>query len=346
MEYKEYTGKTLEDAKAAAAQELGCDVEALQVEVLEEEKGGFLGLFKSVMIRVGYEPSEVSADAASDGDAVAEAAAAILEEAGLASTGTASDAAPADVAVDFICKILDAMGLSAEVSAEINEEEGNIYINIEGTDMGSLIGKRGQTLDALQYLTSLAVNRACNQYYKIKLDTENYRERRKSTLENLAKNIAVRVRRTRRNVALEPMNPYERRIIHAALQGDRYVETHSEGEEPYRKVIVTLRADAPYEERRYNNRYGGGYNKGGYGNRGGKGGYGNRGGKGGYGGNRGGKGGYGGYNNRFDKNAQKRYNSDADSPDYSKDYMKDYAAYKEAKAAEKAQAEQNNNNNN
>ena len=346
MEYKEYTGKTLEDAKAAAAQELGCDATALQVEVLEEEKGGFLGLFKSVKIRVGYEPSEVSADAASDGDAVSEAAAAILEEAGLASTGTASDAAPADVAVDFICKILDAMGLSAEVSAEINEEEGNIYINIEGTDMGSLIGKRGQTLDALQYLTSLAVNRACNQYYKIKLDTENYRERRKSTLENLAKNIAVRVRRTRRNVALEPMNPYERRIIHAALQGDRYVETHSEGEEPYRKVIVTLRADAPYEERRYNNRYGGGYNKGGYGNRGGKGGYGNRGGKGGYGGNRGGKGGYGGYNNRFDKNAQKRYNSDADSPDYSKDYMKDYAAYKEAKAAEKAQAEQNNNNNN
>ena len=346
MEYKEYTGKTLEDAKAAAAQELGCDATALQVEVLEEEKGGFLGLFKSVKIRVGYEPSEVSADAASDGDAVSEAAAAILEEAGLASTGTASDAAPADVAVDFICKILDAMGLSAEVSAEINEEEGNIYINIEGTDMGSLIGKRGQTLDALQYLTSLAVNRACNQYYKIKLDTENYRERRKSTLENLAKNIAVRVRRTRRNVALEPMNPYERRIIHAALQGDRYVETHSEGEEPYRKVIVTLRADAPYEERRYNNRYGGGYNKGGYGNRGGKGGYGSRGGKGGYGGNRGGKGGYGGYNNRFDKNAQKRYNSDADSPDYSKDYMKDYAAYKEAKAAEKAQAEQNNNNNN
>ncbi|MBO4653193.1 MAG: protein jag [Lachnospiraceae bacterium] len=346
MEYKEYTGKTLEDAKAAAAQELGCDVEALQVEVLEEEKGGFLGFFKSVKIRVGYEPSEVSADVASAGDAVAEAAAAILDEAGLASAGAASGEAPTDVAVDFICKILDAMGLSAEVSAEINEEEGNIYINIEGTDMGSLIGKRGQTLDALQYLTSLAVNRACNQYYKIKLDTENYRERRKSTLENLAKNIAVRVRRTRRNVALEPMNPYERRIIHAALQGDRYVETHSEGEEPYRKVIVTLRADAPYEERRYNSRYGGGYNKGGYGNRGGKGGYGgNRGGKGGYGGNRGGKGGYGGYNNRFDKNAQKRYNSDADSPDYSKDYMKDYAAYKEAKAAEKAQAEQNNNNN-
>jgi len=346
MEYKEFTGKTLEDAKAAAAQELGCDAETLQVEVLEEEKGGFLGLFKSVKIRVGYEASEV----ASAGDA-ADIAAEILSEVSDAADAAVSDAtgeAPTDVAVDFICKILDAMGLSAEVSAEVNEEEGNIYIDIEGTDMGSLIGKRGQTLDALQYLTSLAVNRACNQYYKIKLDTENYRERRKSTLENLAKNIAVRVRRTRRNVALEPMNPYERRIIHAALQGDRYVETHSEGEEPYRKVIVTLRADAPYEERRYNNRYGNSYGRGGYGNRGGKGGYGgNRGGKGGYGGNRGGKGGYGGgYGNRYDNRAQKRYNSDADSSDYSKDYMKDYAAYKEAKAAEKAQSEQNGNNNN
>ena len=339
MEYKEFTGKSLEDAKAAAAQELGCDVDALQVEVLEEEKGGFLGLFKSVKIRVGYEASEI-AEAAS-----AEAAGILDEVKDVLGAVEATGEAPTDVAVDFICKILDAMGLSAEVSAEVNEEEGNIYIDIEGTDMGSLIGKRGQTLDALQYLTSLAVNRACNQYYKIKLDTENYRERRKSTLENLAKNIAVRVRRTRRNVALEPMNPYERRIIHAALQGDRYVETHSEGEEPYRKVIVTLRADAPYEERRYNNRYGnGGYNKGGYGNRGGKGGYGNRGGKGGYN-NRGGKGGYGGYGNRYDNRAQKRYNSDADSPDYSKDYMKDYAAYKEAKAAAKAQAEQNNNNN-
>ena len=189
MEYKEFTGKTLEDAKAAAAQELGCDAEALQVEVLEEEKGGFLGLFKSVKIRVGYEVSDV----APAGDA-ADIAAEILSEvsdAADAAVAAATGEAPTDVAVDFICKILDAMGLSAEVSAEVNEEEGNIYIDIEGTDMGSLIGKRGQTLDALQYLTSLAVNRACNQYYKIKLDTENYRERRKSTLENLAKNIVV-----------------------------------------------------------------------------------------------------------------------------------------------------------
>ena len=329
MEYREFSGKTLEDAKEAAAQELGCAIDDLSVEVLEEEKGGFLGLFKNVKIRVGYEA-----------DAVKEAAGDILSEVKEILTPADANGTPTDVAVEFICRILKALDLSAEVSAEVNEEEGNIYINIDGTDMGALIGKRGQTLDALQYLTSLAVNRACNQYYKIKLDTENYRERRKSTLENLAKNIAMRVRRSRRNVALEPMNPYERRIIHAALQGDRYVETHSEGEEPYRKVIVSLKADAPYEERRYNNRYNnGGYgNRGGYNNRGGnRGGYGNRGGN-----NRGGYGNRnGGYNNRFDK---KRFDRDANSPDYSKDYMKDYAAYKEAKAAEKAQqAEQHNN---
>ncbi len=244
MEYREYTGKTLEDAKAAAAAELGCAVEDLRVEVLEEEKGGFFGLFKSVKIRVECDESMIAPAN------VTEAVAAVAAE---IKAGDPTGAVPSEVAVDFICKILKVMDLTAEVTAEVNEEEGNIYIDIEGTDMGSLIGKRGQTLDALQYLTSLVVNRACNQYYKIKLDTENYRERRKSTHENLAKNIAMRVRRSRRSVALEPMNPYERRIIHAALQNDRYVETHSEGEEPYRKVIVSMRADAPYEERRYNN---------------------------------------------------------------------------------------------
>ena len=107
--------------------------------------------------------------------------------------------------------------------------------------MGILIGKRGQTLDSLQYIISLVVNKESDSYIRVKVDTENYRERRKETLESLAKNIAYKVKRTRRSVALEPMNPYERRIIHSALQNDRYVETHSEGEEPYRKVVVTLK---------------------------------------------------------------------------------------------------------
>jgi spoIIIJ-associated protein len=171
----------------------------------------------------------------------------------------ATGSTPSEVAVDFMYKVLKTLGFSAEITATVDDEEGNIYLDITGDDMGTLIGKRGQTLDALQYLTSLVVNRACNQYYKIKLDTENYRARRKETLENLARNIASKVKRTRRNVALEPMNPYERRIIHAALQNDKYVETHSEGEEPYRKVIVTMKKGVVFEGGRGN------YGRNGYG---------------------------------------------------------------------------------
>ena len=114
-------------------------------------------------------------------------------------------------------------------------------IDLSGDDMGVLIGKRGQTLDSLQYLVSLVVNKESQDYIRVKVDTENYRERRKETLENLAKNIAYKVKRTRRTVALEPMNPYERRIIHSALQNDKYVTTHSEGEEPFRKVVISLK---------------------------------------------------------------------------------------------------------
>ena len=120
-------------------------------------------------------------------------------------------------------------------------DEYTLNVNLEGEDMGLLIGKRGQTLDSVQYLTSLVVNKNMNDYVRVKVDTEDYRERRKETLEKLARNIAFKVKRNRRPVALEPMNPYERRIIHSALQNDRYVTTHSEGEEPYRKVVVTLK---------------------------------------------------------------------------------------------------------
>ena len=114
-------------------------------------------------------------------------------------------------------------------------------VDLSGEDMGVLIGKRGQTLDSLQYLTNLAINKHSDEYYKVKIDTEDYRKRRKETLENLAKNIAYKVKRTKRPVSLEPMNPFERRIIHSALQNDRYVTTHSEGDEPYRHVVVTLK---------------------------------------------------------------------------------------------------------
>lgn len=141
----------------------------------------------------------------------------------------------------FLKDIFTSMGINAQMDVSFQELETTIEINLKGDDMGILIGKRGQTLDSLQYLVSLVINKKSNSYVKVKLDTENYRERRKETLENLAKNIAFKVKRTKRPVTLEPMNPYERRIIHSALQYDKFVETHSEGEEPYRKVVITLK---------------------------------------------------------------------------------------------------------
>ena len=143
------------------------------------------------------------------------------------------------------------------------EENNVLSMDVEGPDMGLIIGKRGQTLDSLQYLVSLYVNKKSEGYVRVKLDTENYRDRRKETLETLAKNISYKVKRTRRPYKLEPMNPYERRIIHSALQGDKFVTTKSEGEEPYRRVVVF-----PKKYNGGNRRYGhGGYSHGGYTNR-------------------------------------------------------------------------------
>lgn len=140
-------------------------------------------------------------------------------------------------------KFLDNVFKSMDMNVQINAvfEDDNMIVDLSGDDMGILIGKRGQTLDSLQYLTSLVVNKGKSAYVRVKVDTENYRNRRKETLENLARNIAGKVKRTRKPVFLEPMNPYERRIIHSALQNDPYVSTHSEGEEPYRKVVITLK---------------------------------------------------------------------------------------------------------
>lgn len=234
------------------------------------------------------------------------------ETANSVNSGKSSDVAD-EVAQEFVSNVLKKMGLEANVTARLDKVEETVYVDIEGPDMGVLIGKRGQTLDSLQYLTSLVVNRTCNDMYlKVKLDTENYRERRKETLENLAKNISNKVRRTRRPVVLEPMNPYERRLIHSALQNDKYVETHSEGEEPYRKVVVTLKKDAPRD-----NKYGG--RNGRYGNSGSR-----------------------KYRSNYYDNGKKRnyprYNDKSD--DYSEDYKADYAAYLESKAAAKAALEE------
>lgn len=142
-------------------------------------------------------------------------------------------------AYEFLQGVFKAMEMNVEIKAEFLDD--TLSVDLNGDDMGVLIGKRGQTLDSLQYLTSLVVNKGKASYTRVKLDTENYRNRRKETLENLARNIAFKVKKTKRPVFLEPMNPYERRIIHSALQNDPYVTTHSEGEEPYRKVVVTLK---------------------------------------------------------------------------------------------------------
>ena len=140
----------------------------------------------------------------------------------------------------FVMDTLKAMNMEVEISSEI-DGDGALCVNMKGEHMGILIGKRGQTLDSLQYLANRVANKHQEGYVRVKLDTENYRVRREETLKHLAKNIAHKVKRTRRAVSLEPMNPYERRIIHSALQSDPYVTTHSEGEDPYRKVVVTLK---------------------------------------------------------------------------------------------------------
>ena len=145
-------------------------------------------------------------------------------------------------ATEFLRDVFASMNLGeVEITSEYNTTDGSLEVDFEGEDMGILIGKRGQTLDSLQYLTSLVVNKGKSNYIRVKLDTEDYRKRRKETLENLARGIAYKVRKTRKPVILEPMNPYERRIIHSALQGNKFVETVSEGEEPYRHVVVKLK---------------------------------------------------------------------------------------------------------
>lgn len=143
-----------------------------------------------------------------------------------------------ETASGFLKSVFDAMGIEAQISTEYDHTQGSVNCTFDGDDMGILIGKRGQTLDSLQYLTSLVVNKKADEYVRVKLDTEDYRARRADTLNNLARNIAYKVKRSHRSVALEPMNPYERRIIHSALQSNRFVETYSEGEEPYRHVVV------------------------------------------------------------------------------------------------------------
>ena len=209
MEYIEVSAKTVGEAITEACQKLGVTSDRLDYEVVDEGSNGFLGIgSKPAVIKAAIKVAEVS-----------------LEER----------------AKNFLNDVFTAMNMEVVVAVSYNENDHTMDVDLSGDEMGILIGKRGQTLDSLQYLVSLVVNKGEDEYIRVKVDTENYRQRRKETLENLAKNIAYKVKRTKRPVSLEPMNPYERRIIHSALQNDKYVATHSEGEEPFRRVVVTLK---------------------------------------------------------------------------------------------------------
>ena len=206
MDFQKFSAKTVSDAVTEACQHFVVTSDKLEYKVLEEGSAGFLG--------IGSRPAVIQARI---------------------------KLTIKDVAENFLKDVFAAMNMVVSVNITYDEEQKTMDVDLSGEEMGVLIGKRGQTLDSLQYLVSLVVNKESEEYIRVKVDTENYRQRRKDTLENLAKNIAYKVKRTKRPVSLEPMNPYERRIIHSALQNDRYVTTHSEGEEPFRHVVVTLK---------------------------------------------------------------------------------------------------------
>lgn len=255
------SAKTVDDAITEALIQLGVTSDRLEYEVIEKGSAGFLGIgMKQAVIeaRRKAEPAEevknvlkeesVKEEKYSEKkkepvkEAVKQSVQATAEEKPEKKITELAEVADATVkAVEtFLRDTLQAMGMTVELHSEV-DTEGALCVDMKGENMGILIGKRGQTLDALQYLANRVANKHQDGYVRVKLDTENYRARREETLRNLAKNIAFKVKRSRRPVTLEPMNPYERRIIHAALQSDPRVTTHSEGEEPYRKVVVSLK---------------------------------------------------------------------------------------------------------
>lgn len=243
MEYMEFKGKTKNDAITEACRHFSIPSDRLDYEVVDEGKTGFLGMgARPAIVRARVKEEEKAKE--TESVTLDETPLAMEVKAAGQKDETIKDLKEIDVegvSKKFLTDVFAAMGIGVEIAAVYDESQRNLEVDLSGDEMGVLIGKRGQTLDSLQYLISLVVNKGTNEYIRVKVDTENYRQRRKETLENLAKNIAYKVKRTRRPVSLEPMNPYERRIIHSALQNNPYVSTHSEGEEPYRKVVVTLK---------------------------------------------------------------------------------------------------------
>ena len=262
MDYIEVRAKTIDDAITDALVQLGVTSDQLDYEVIEKGSAGFLGINrKDAVIKarkkvVVPEKKEVVTETVAEKKPEKKQTAPVEKKESVPEKKVEKNdkkeksekvAAPIDYAPlvenvkSFLAQVFQAMELEVEIITKVDEENRMIDVEFKGPEMGMLIGKRGQTLDSLQYLTNLAVNKQSDSYVKVKLDTEDYRKRRRETLENLARNIAYKVKRTKRPVSLEPMNPFERRVIHSALQNDKYVSTHSEGEEPYRHVVVTLK---------------------------------------------------------------------------------------------------------
>ena len=261
MDYKEYTGKTVNDLITDACQDLGVTSDRLDYVVVDEGSSGFLGLgAKNAVIKARIKSEEAVEEAAPAAPAtteeVKEAVKAEVNEV-VKAEAVKSEEAPAvkeekiipvsdpakyeASAKKFLEDVFKAMNMEATIKTSFELSENALDIELAGNDMGILIGKRGATLDSLQYLVSLVVNKDSEQYIRVKVDTEDYRERRRATLENLAKNVSAKVKRTGRPYELESMNPYERRIIHSALQDNDYVYTYSEGEGTNRHIVVALK---------------------------------------------------------------------------------------------------------
>lgn len=267
------SAKTVDDAITEALIQLGVTSDRLEYEVIEKGSAGFLGIgMKQAVIEArrklepkeekveepvveepvrvepkkveAVQPQKAAAEKKADEPQKAAFEKAVEKEAKeeVKKETKLVEVQPQTIKAveDFLKNTMKAMDMEVELKTEI-DQDGALCVDMSGEHMGILIGKRGQTLDSLQYLANRVANKHQEGYVRVKLDTENYRARREETLRHLAKNIAHKVKRNRRPVALEPMNPYERRIIHSALQSDPYVMTHSEGEEPFRKVVITLK---------------------------------------------------------------------------------------------------------
>ena len=258
MDFEEFSGKNIEDAITEACTKFTVTSDRLDYEIIDKGSAGFLGLNSHPAIIKAKPITEEEAVKREESVKAEEISEIKKEESPVEAevTEKAERKAPKNEEKNnlsddekkaiisktdtFLADVFKAMDIEVNKKIEF-DQYGSLSINLEGPDMGVLIGKRGQTLDSLQYLVSLVVNKTKGNYIRVKVDTEDYRERRKKTLENLAKNLSYKVKRTRRPVTLEPMNPYERRVIHSTLQNDKFVTTHSEGEEPYRRVVITLK---------------------------------------------------------------------------------------------------------